>query len=90
MFTFSLAYLLIPFGIVFLLALLFFFFNVFHIRRYAIQSPATTLLLLAYFVSFLCILGGTALLLVSVDWDKMVTANDLLPTFSAGVSRRTL
>ena len=79
--SFLLAYLLIPFGLVLFVAVLFFFFNVFHLKRYAIRSEATTTLIVMYFVSFgvlLALMGGYML---SVDWSERFQLSDLLPSF---------
>ena len=83
MFTFPLIYLLIPFGLMVLLAVIFFFFNVFHIKRYAIQSPATTMLLALYFVSFGALVAFATGFVFTVDWSREFEPNDLLPTFES-------
>lgn len=79
--AFQLIYLLIPFAFIVLLGVLFFFFNIFHIRRYAIKSGATTVVLLVYFVSFgllLALIGGY---LLTVNWHREFQPSDLLPSF---------
>lgn len=81
--SFTLVYLLIPFGLIFLLAVLFFFFNIFHLKRYAISSPATTTLILIYFGSFgllIALIGGY---LLTVDWNREFQPGDLLPSFQS-------
>ncbi|MEK7183638.1 MAG: hypothetical protein AAB776_03335 [Patescibacteria group bacterium] len=83
MFSFPLFYLLIPFGLVFLLALLFFFFNIFHIKRYAIQSKATSLLMLIYFVSFGVLTALIGSYLLTVDWTEEFEPSELLPSFES-------
>ena len=83
MISFSLAYLLIPFGLIFLLALVFFFFNIFHLKRYAIKSPATTMVMLAYTVSFLVIVLVIGGYIATIDWQKRFELGDLVPTFQA-------
>jgi hypothetical protein len=82
MFSFPLIYLLIPFGIIVLLAALFFFFNIFHLKRYAIQSRATTLVMLAYgasFIAIMLIIGGYV---SSIDWSKDIVVSDIVPRFN--------
>jgi hypothetical protein len=81
--SFPLIYLLIPFGIVALLAVLFFFFNIFHLKRYAIQSRATTLVMLAYGFSFLVIMLGIGLYVASVDWSQDIYPGDVIPRFNS-------
>lgn len=83
MLSFPLWYLLVPFGLVLLAAVVFFFFNVFHIRRYGIRSGATSLLLLAYLASFSVLIGGIALIVSSYEWQEEVATEDLLPDFEA-------
>lgn len=80
---FILAYLLIPFGLVFLLASLFFFFNIFHINRYAIRSKATTLLILTYLGSYGLLVAIIAGYLVTVDWSQDFQPADLMPSFES-------
>jgi len=83
MLSISLIYILIPFGLILLLAILFFFFNVFHIERYAIRSTATTTLVIIYFLSFgalLTLIGGYILI---VDWSQEFEPNELLPSFDS-------
>ncbi len=82
MLSFPLVYLLIPFAFVFFLALLFFFFNIFHIRRYAIQSQATTLLLLAYLGTFGAIVIVAGIYISSVNWQREVQVDELVPDFN--------
>ena len=86
MMSFPLGYLLLPFGAVVLLTILFFFFNIFHIRRYAIQSKATNLLLLGYLISFFVLLALVGGYILSIDWQREVMLSDLLPSF-AGSNR---
>lgn len=81
--SFPLAYLLIPFGLVVVFASLFFIFNVFHIKRYAIRSTATTSLLLVYLVSFGFLIAISCGYLLTVDWQREVMPRDLLPTFES-------
>ena len=83
MFSFPLVYLLIPFGLMFGLATMFFFFNVFHIRRYAIQSRSTTLLLIMYFVSFGALVVFLSGYIIAVDWTQEFEPRDLLPSFES-------
>lgn len=78
-----LAYLLIPFGLIVAIALLFFFFNLFHIQRYAIKSQATTWLALSYCVLFLILLGAIATYLSLIDWSQTFLLSDLLPSFES-------
>lgn len=81
--SFPLAFLLVPFGLVVFMAMLFFLFNIFHIRRYAIQSTATLILLVAYLIGFFGLLGAIAIYVLSVDWQREIEPMDLLPSFEA-------
>lgn len=82
MFTFPLYLLLIPFGVIFLISFLFFFFNLFHINRYAIKSASTSLLVLLYIGGFGLITVGVCMYLLTVDWTRQYEAADLLPDFN--------
>lgn len=79
--SFLLAYLLIPFGLIFFLAVLFFFFNIFHIKRYAIWSEATTTLIVIYSMSFLLLISLMVGYMLTVDWSQRFQPSDLLPSF---------
>lgn len=81
--TFPLSYILIPFGLVFLLALTFYFFNIFHLRRYAIQSTATTMVMVAYTLGFLAIIAVVSSYMLTVDWNERFKLSDLIPEFQA-------
>ncbi len=70
---------LIPFGIVVFASFLFFFFNIFHLRRYGIRSSGTLLLMLAYLVTYAALLGGIGIVISTYDWKAEVTADDLIP-----------
>lgn len=83
MVSFPLSYLLIPFGLVFVLSLTFYFFNIFHLRRYAIKSPATTLVMAAYTLSFLAIVAVIGSYMMTVDWEERFELSDLVPDFEA-------
>jgi uncharacterized membrane protein len=81
--SFPIVYILIPFGLILLLGVIFFFFNVFHIKRYAIQSPATSMLLAIYFVSFGALLAFIGGFMLTVDWSEEFEPKDLLPNFQS-------
>lgn len=81
--SFPLVYLLIPFGIIVLGAALFFFFNIFHLKRYAIKSKATTLVILVYFGSFMVLLLAVGGYVSSVDWSKNIQTGDIVPRFNS-------
>ncbi|MFZ2681678.1 MAG: hypothetical protein WAZ14_01110 [Patescibacteria group bacterium] len=83
MFSFPLAYALIPFLLVVLFAIVFLFFNLFHIRRYAIRSTGTTFLWLSYIVCFGLILGLFGSYLATIDWSREIQVNDLLPDYQS-------
>jgi hypothetical protein len=81
-------YLILPFVIVSLFALLFLFFNIFHLKRYAITGWKTEALIGLYVVGFLIIFGIGAAILSSYDWFLVVDAADLLPAmFNGGASQ---
>ena len=82
--AFPLAILLIPFGLVTLFALVFLFFNLFHLARYGIQSTATTTLMISYVAVFFVVLLGMGAFLATVDWGHIITFADLLPFSGAG------
>lgn len=81
--SFPLWYLLLPFAAVCLLAILFFFFNIFHLNRYAIKSPATSFVMGMYVFTFIALLLGSGLYLLSVNWHKRIQPSDLIPSFQA-------
>ena len=77
--TFSLSYLLIPFALIFLFSLVFFFFNIFHLKRYGIRQGGTWFMIGLYTVAY-----GTAVLVISgylftVDWSQVFSLADILP-----------
>jgi len=74
-------YLLLPFVIVSLFALLFLFFNIFHLKRYAISGWKTEALMGVYALGFLLLLGVGAGLLSMYPWMDVVQIQDLLPNF---------
>lgn len=81
-------YFLLPFVIVSLFALLFLFFNIFHLKRYAITGWKTEALIGVYAVGFLIIFGTGAALLSGYGWFEVVDVADVLPAiFQGGASQ---
>lgn len=81
--SFPLWYLLLPFGFIFLLTLLFFFFNIFHLYRYAVKSPATSFVISMYVLTFLVLVGVIGFYLQSINWHRQIQPTDLIPSFQA-------
>lgn len=84
-YTFSLWYLLVPYALVLLGSSLFVFFNLYHVAKFGLQSVQTTLLLSAYFISYLIILGVSAMLIASYQWNVEVPFLEVFP-FATGSS----
>ncbi len=80
--VFPLYYLLIPFALVLLFSFIFFFFNIFHIRRYGVKHTNTTLLLVIYFLAYGITVSATGLYLSTIDWTREFSWSEILP-FSA-------
>lgn len=81
--SFPLWYLLLPFGFIFALTLLFFFFNLFHLNRYAVKSPATSFVIGMYIFTFVALVGVIGSYLLSVNWQRQIQPADLIPSFQA-------
>lgn len=81
--TFPLYYLLIPFALVLLFSFIFFFFNIFHIRRYGVRHTNTTFLLFLYFSAYCITVGAIMLYLATIDWSQEFTLNEILPFSSS-------
>lgn len=79
------ALLLLPYGVILLVAVLFLFFNVFHLWRYGIEGLGTRLLILTYLGLFVLTVGGTLLALGGYTWTGTFSLLDLLPS-SQGIS----
>lgn len=77
--TFPLWYILVPYSAVVFFAAIFLFFNVFHLYRYGIEAGKTYGLVATYTISFLVILGLSAGLLLTYDWNYEVAPEALLP-----------
>ncbi len=78
---FALSNLLFVFTFFVLLTVLFFIFNLFHIIKFGLQSTQTTIVLGAYTLGFFIVLGGTLLMLITIDWDQPVNANSVFDNF---------
>jgi hypothetical protein len=74
---FALWYLLIPYGLIVALAGAFFFFNLFHIARYGLQSVKTGIVLLIYTITFLAVCIISVFLLGAYDWSAVIELNGL-------------
>lgn len=83
MISFPLMYLLIPFGLVVLFATVFYFFNIFHLYRYAIKSRSTTIVMTGYTLCYLGLLAVSGGYLLSVHWKQQIELNTLFPTFES-------
>jgi hypothetical protein len=85
---FPLWYLLIPYGIFLGLTTLFVFFNIFHIWSFGLQSLKTSLIILAYLVSYLAVVWISFTLLADVPWEQNINLRTIihLPSFTGSAS----
>lgn len=74
---FAMWYLLIPYGLLVALAAAFFFFNLFHIARYGLQSVKTGMVLLMYTIGFLAVCIASVFLLGAYDWSAVIELSNL-------------
>ncbi len=79
--TLNLSLLFWPYLLLIAICCLFFFFNIFHIYRYAISSPGSYWVAFAYFFSFAVMLIGTILLTINIDWQTPLNLN--LPSLTS-------
>lgn len=80
-----LAALLIPYLLVVVIAGIFLFFNLFHLRRYGVKSFGTWSLMMIYTLVYLAIVGLTGVaLLGSTDWQQQFEIEDLAPNVGSG------
>lgn len=77
--TFPLYYLLIPFALVLFFSFVFFFFNIFHIRRYGVKHTNTAFLLFLYFFAYGVTVGAIGLYLATIDWTQEFSLSEILP-----------
>jgi len=75
--TFPLWILLLPFILFLFVALVFVFFNLFHMARFGLQTVKTTIILGIYILSSLVAIGGIAILLSLFDWMDTVEFGSL-------------
>ena len=79
------AVLLAPYLLVLAVAAIFLFFNVFHLWRYGVDGPGTSLLIAVYIGLFIVIVGGTWVSLSGFAWTGTFSLADFLPR-SPGIS----
>ena len=77
---FPLWYLLLAFLFFVLLTALFFVFNFFHIVKFGLQSTQTTFVLSAYTLGFFMVVGGTLLILATINWDQEIDFDSVFST----------
>lgn len=77
--------LLIPYLAILLVAVLFLFFNVYHLWQYGVDTLGTKLMILMYLGLFLLTAGGTWAVLSGFSWTGIFSLLDLLPSRS-GIS----
>ncbi|MFA5947224.1 MAG: hypothetical protein WC813_04370 [Patescibacteria group bacterium] len=70
--SFPVAYFLIPFVILALIAGLFLFFNVYHILKFGIESTSTFALVTIYVIGFAFLLLISMLLLSGYNWNQQI------------------
>lgn len=80
-----LAVFLAPYALFVLAYSFFFFFNIFHLKEFGIESASTTLLIFAYVGCTVLIIGFSVILLSQFDWS---TALDL-SALTKGVTTST-
>lgn len=81
--TFPLVILLVPYALMLVIALLFLFFNVYHLWKYGVEGKGTTLLIVMYLVLFAAVVGGTWSALQGFSWNDRISFADILPSFSS-------
>lgn len=77
--------LLIPYLLILLVAVLFLFFNVYHLWQYGIDTVGTKLMILLYVGLFLLTASGTWALLSGFPWGDTFSLAELLP-FNSSLS----
>ncbi|MBU0614099.1 hypothetical protein KJ766_02310 [Patescibacteria group bacterium] len=70
-------FLLIPFGLMTLVATVFVMFNVFHIAHFGLQSTKTTVILMLYLFGFLATLSICFLILNQFDWSQTINVPNI-------------
>lgn len=75
---FPIIYLLFVYAFFALLALLFLFFNVYHMAKFGLQSGKTYFLLALYLGSFMSLLIFSLLLVVQIDWSREIAISELV------------
>jgi hypothetical protein len=69
---FPVAYFLIPFVILVLIAGLFLFFNVYHVLKFGIESTGTYTIVIIYVIGFALLLLISMLLLSGYNWNQQI------------------
>ncbi len=76
---------LLPLGVIVALAVLFLFFNIFHLARYGIIGRGASAMIVVYIVSFSFVLFLGAGLLLEIDWTETIPLSSIIP-FTGGSS----
>ena len=79
------SYLLIPYVFFAALSGLVFFFNIYHIGKFGLQSTRTTFVLALYTLGFLAVVVISIILLMQYDWTSTIYINDVLSPSSNGI-----
>lgn len=77
--------LLVPYLLILFVAVLFLFFNVYHLWQYGVDSTGTKLMILMYISLFLLTAGGTWAVLSGFSWTDTFSLADILPS-QGGIS----
>ena len=74
--SFPAIYVLLPYFVFVALSLMVFFFNVYHIGRFGLQSTRTAFVLGLYTLGFLAVLAISVILLAPYDWTGVIAVSD--------------
>lgn len=77
-----LALFLIPYGVFLIIYAFFLFFNLHHLRIYAIKSTSSHILRFVFLFGTIIILGASALLLSRFDWSASINIQQLTTPFT--------
>ncbi len=77
--------LLAPYLLILAVAVLFLFFNIYHLWQYGVDSMGTKLMILLYLGIFTITAGGTWIALRGFSWEDSFSLADILP-YERGIS----
>lgn len=75
---FPLWIMLIPYAIAVFCALIFVFFNIYHIASFGLQSTKTTMIIGVYILSYLFVMIISLSLIATVDWSADITLQEVI------------